>query len=328
MYLHQLFMAASAAAFLVVPETIEPDEGVFSALPFDAYAADIPSHALAQTLDVPCHGCKEPHAHINMELAVEDGTRLTLNGFELYPSADPWRGDLTATVAVGEQYQDQLLGYALAVEPVAYDQAQSLEVIKVSMRIIEVGYQFIDDIPTIDVTLIKAPTNEILVGDVRIGEPSRPACGNMLCQLKQGLDKAWKGLKTGCTKHHGQHGQHGEHGKPHAEVDGETPRPGHHAHHAHGHNWLGLLRTIVVNIALPVLTGITVGVGFAVLIMAFCSLIALLARVRRSSRKTSCPKVRPTEPADEEEKAGLMETEVDHQEPPPEYADRQRQAQM
>ncbi|KAI6785781.1 uncharacterized protein J7T54_006120 [Emericellopsis cladophorae] len=331
MFLHQILMAASAAAFLVVPETVDHGEDSFSALPFDAYTADIPAHAMSQTVDVPCSGCEGDQTHLSMELAVEDGTRLTMNGFELYPSTDPWRGDLMATVVEGEQQQDQKLGYAMAVTPMGYDEDQALEVIKVSLHIIEVGFEFIDDIPKVDITLIKAHTNEILLGDVRMEEQSRPACESMFCQVKQGIDKAWKGLKAGCNKHHGHHGHHGHHrhqGKPHAQADGERLQPGRHGHHAHAHNWLGLLKFIAIDIALPVLTLVVAGVGFALLFIGFCCFIAVVANFRRIICKSSSSKARPTEPAAEEEKTGLMETEADDQEPPPQYEGRQGHVQL
>ncbi|KAG9254939.1 uncharacterized protein F5Z01DRAFT_61548 [Emericellopsis atlantica] len=326
MILHQILMAASAAAFLVVPETIDHGEEAFSALPFNAVTGGIPVHAMSQMVDVPCRGCKGDQTHLSMELAVEDGTRLTMNGFELYPSTDPWRGDLMAAVVEGEQEEEQKLGYALAVTPMGRDDDQALEVVKISLNIIEVGFQFIDDIPKINIMLIKARNNEILLGDVHMEEQSRPACESMFCQVKQSIDKAWKGLKTGCRKHHGHHGHHG---KPHAQVDGEHPRPGRHGHHAHAHNWLGLIKFVAIDIALPVLTLVAVGVGFALLFIGFCGFIAVITNFRRIIRKSPDSKARPTEPAAEEEKTGLMEeTEADDQEPPPQYEGRQGHIQL
>lgn len=264
--LKQLALAATAASFLVVPETTQTDEEAFRALPIDAYSAtsDIPVHALSQSLDVPCANCKGKDARLSMDFAVEDGTRLLLNGYELYPSADPWHGDLTAEVVKGNgKTKNQMLGYSLAVGPQAYDDNQALEVINVSLHVIEVGGRFIEGIPTINVKLIKAHTGEVLIGAVDMVSAEQAECTDVWCRVKEGWESAWKGIKAagGCRKHKG-HG-HGHHdgkmmidgGRPH----GRPAHPGQEHHH-----WGKLMKNLAFSILLPVLTGITAGVGVAV----------------------------------------------------------------
>merc|ERR1712169_87699 len=298
--LKQLALAATAASFLVVPETTQTDEEAFRALPIDAYSAtsDIPVHALSQSLDVPCANCKGKDARLSMDFAVEDGTRLLLNGYELYPSADPWHGDLTAEVVKGNgKTKNQMLGYSLAVGPQAYDDNQALEVINVSLHVIEVGGRFIEGIPTINVKLIKAHTGEVLIGAVDMVSAEQAECTDVWCRVKEGWESAWKGIKaaSGCRKHKG---------------------------HGHGHHDGKLMKNLAFSILLPVLTGITAGVGVAVFVMGLCSFVAIIVRSRRAkcrrSRRRSL-KASPTEPAAEEEKTGLMDTVEDDVEAPPQY---------
>merc|ERR1712169_80584 len=297
--LKQLALAATAASFLVVPETTQTDEEAFRALPIDAYSAtsDIPVHALSQSLDVPCANCKGKDARLSMDFAVEDGARLLLNGYELYPSADPWHGDLTAEVVKGNgKTKNQMLGYSLAVGPQAYDDNQALKV-------------------------INAHTGEVLIGAVDMVSAEQAECTDVWCRVKEGWESAWKGIKAagGCRKHKG-HG-HGNHdgkmmidgGRPH----GRPAHPGQEHHH-----WGKLMKNLAFSILLPVLTGITAGVGVAVFVMGLCSFVAIIVRSRRAkcrrSRRRSL-KASPTEPAAEEEKTGLMDTVEDDVEAPPQY---------
>ena len=320
----QLALAATAASFLVVPETTQTDEEAFKALPIDAFSAtsDIPVHALSQTLDVPCAGCKGKDAHLSMDFAVEDGTRLLLNGYELYPSADPWHGDLTAEVVKGNgKTKNQMLGYSLAVGPQAYDDNQALEVINVGLHVIEVGGRFIEGIPTVNIKLIKAHTGEVLIGAVDMVNTEQAECTDVWCRVKEGWESAWKGIKAagGCRKHKSQgHGHHDgkmmmDGGRPH----GRPAHPGQEHHH-----WGKLMKNLAFSILLPVLTGITAGVGVAVFVMGLCSFVAIIVRSRRAkcrrTRRRSL-KASPTEPAAEEEKTGLMDTVEDDVEAPPQY---------
>jgi len=314
----QLALAATAAAFLIVPETTEA-ENEFKTLPMDVNA-EIFADAVGRTVDVPCTKCKGKDTHLSMDFAVEYGTKLTLNGYELYPSADPWHGDLTATVVKGNgKKKEQLLGYSLAVGPQAFDEQQHLEIVNVGLHIIEVGGRFIEGIPTITVKLIKAPTGEILIGDVSMQDVEQSECTDMWCRMRNGWDQAWKGLRKGCAKHMQHHG-HGHHDKVKAE--GKHP---HHGRPSHDYNWGELLKNIAVSVLLPVLTGITAGVGVAVFAMGICSFVAILVRsrrrkCRRASRRT---KTVVNEPAAEEEKTGLMDAQEDIQDAPPQYEDRQ-----
>ena len=62
--------------------------------------------------------------------------------------------------------------------------------------------------------------------------------------------------------------------------------------------------------------------------MGLCSLVAILVRSRKSRRASRRSKIVITEPAAEEEKAGLMGAEEEFEDAPPQYEDRQTNSQV
>lgn len=262
MLLNQVILAAGATAFLVVPEVTGTQDDVYSTLPFDLHDEAIPAQAVGQTIDVPCAKCKGKDTHLSMDVAVEEGTKLTLNGYELYPNADPWHGDLTADMVKSNgKAKEQLLGYSLAVGPHAYDEQQGLEVIGIGLHIIEVGGRFIEGIPTISIKAIKAPSGEILIGDIELVDSEHAGCNDFLCRVKDGLRSMFKGRKP-CGKM--ANGHHRGSQADGARVDGKRPHHDRPTFHEDRHNWGELLKNIAFSILLPVLTGITAGIGVAV----------------------------------------------------------------
>ncbi|KAI9163299.1 hypothetical protein HJFPF1_04905 [Paramyrothecium foliicola] len=318
MLLSQLLFAATAASFLVVPEAPALDEDTVTALPIDVHTFDLPPTALSQSLDLPCRRCRGQDAHLKMDFAVEDGSRLTLNGFELYPNADPWHGDLSASVVRGNgKEREQKLGYSLAVKPEGVDEVQQMEVIAVELRVIEVGNRFVDGIPSVKVKLVRAPTREILIGSLDINETAPSKCLSMWCRAKDMFGDAFKGF--GCSK--------SRHGHSMQDEPNHPPRPGHHGrppHHKAGHHrqWRHLLRNMASHIFLPVLMGITAGFGVALFAMCLCRLAIRLTSLVNGDRQLvfiRCPRrqrSRAPEFVRDEEKAALMADEE-----PPQYED-------
>jgi len=324
MLLHQLLFAATAASFLVVPDAsaLENDD-VVNALPIHAETFGLPATAFSQSLDVPCRKCRGRNTHIKMDFAVEEGSRLTLNGFELYPNADPWHGDLSASVVRGSgNEKDQKLGYSLYVEPEGVDREQQLEIVRIELRVIEVGNRFIDDIPIVQVKLVKAPTQEILIGSLDVKERTHSSeCLSTWCRAKERLDQALKGF-GGCRKpsrlpqgfHHGPQ-RTGPHRHP--------LRP--HSHNRGPHRqWTHLIRNMASHIFLPVLMGITAGFGVAIFAMCLCRLVIRLTGFVNGDRQPAlirCTRRRRArvhqELARDEEKAALMEEQEPRQDDEP-----------
>lgn len=278
MLYQQLFLAATAAAFLVVPEAPESDREIISTLPFpiDATDADGVSLMSWNHLSVPCMKCQGEDTRIELDFAVEDETRLTVNGFELYPSADPWHNDLTASVMSGESTTEQKLGYGLFVKPELLDTEGHLSLVPIDLQIVEVGGAFVTgNVPKVTVKLIKAPSGAIIIGNVEMEEPADVEVpgpsASALYRLKEKVEEFFKKLSSGCGRHK-QHGGEEEEERMHMYEGKQEGRPfrhdyphAHHHHHGHHrHHWGRLLKNIAANIVLPVLAGITAGVGVAV----------------------------------------------------------------
>ncbi|CAM1501709.1 Fc.00g036930.m01.CDS01 [Cosmosporella sp. VM-42] len=347
--LKPLLLAASVAALVIVPDLSEADEDIFRALPIDEMSAALP---LAMGIEVPCKQCRGRDTHLQLDFAVEEETRLMLNGFELYPDADPWRGDLTAEVAKGNgKSRERRLGYSLAVKPGAVDEDQHFEIIDVDLRVIEVGNLFVEGIPTVKVTLIKAAAGEIIIASVELDKSDQNGndkkCTSMLCRFEKLFGDTWRGVKgshKGCggmqvhgdakgdRKHpHGKSGHKNGGHKNGGHMNGDHKNGGHkmggHHHHTGDndkedlhHSWGKMFKTVTSYIFLPVLMGITAGVGVAILAMFAGSIIFRISRLVRCDGcegSEGCPeKAAVTEFIEhEEEKSGL----VTNQEPPPQY---------
>lgn len=281
MLVKQLALAATAAAFIVVPEISEGDEGIFRALPIESSGEpfEYPPSAMAQTIEVPCRQCRGRDTHLEMAFAIRDSQQLVLNDFELYPNADPWHGDLVASVVSnghnGKVKEDRL-GYSLAVRPEAMDDDQHFEVIAVDLRIIEVGSRFVEGVPAVKVKLLKAPGGDIVIGSVNVdeessGEPSGDACATLWCRVHGFFDDAVKDLKDlkkgfakgGCSKvHHGHHQQQHTSPAPHEDEELGQDQVEHEKDRVH-HPWAHMMTNFTSYIFIPILMGITAGVGVA-----------------------------------------------------------------
>lgn len=340
MRLDLLPFAAKASAFLVVPElseTTTPDEGAFKALPIDATTNAIPVTAASQSLHVPCRQCRGHDTTLRFDFEVQEETRLLLNGFELYPNADPWNDDLVAAVSTnGADAEDEKLGYALGLRWDGIDEKQGMELLGVNIRVVEVGKRFVQGVPPVNVQLVVGPKGELFIANVKMEEDithndDEPECESMWCRMSELWGNMFKG-SFGCHRAHKQ-GVHNAvkaaigHGHgPNASTDGK--HGGHKAHHGpyrhhgqyhHGHGHYGkLVKNLASHIFLPVIMGITAGVGVAALAMLVCSAMfrmvsIILGRDSRESLDDSMDVVIVEE--QDEEKRGL----VRYQSPPPEY---------
>ncbi|KAJ6443955.1 alcohol dehydrogenase superfamily, zinc-containing [Purpureocillium lavendulum] len=339
MQLKPLAFAAAAAAMLIVPETSEAGEDIFKALPIQADTLAVPTSALSQTVKVPCSQCKGKDSQLKLDFNVEGGSRLMLNGFELYPTADPWNGDLSAVVAQANgQEKEQRLGYSLSIEPEAVDLDLHLQLINTELRVIEVGSRFVEGVPTVKVQLIKAADGEIAIANVALIDSPVSGCSTMLCRARQQVEEMLRTLKgfkgKGCGRHRNKgHPHHpgakhngDAHGSgvapPHGGRPHHRPHPPHHHLRPHHHDWRKLMKNVASHIFLPVLMGITAGVGVAVCAMVLCSVIVKVTRLATCRRAGArCCRRRQSVPRQDSdiEKVGLMEES--HEEPPPQYRD-------
>ncbi|KAI5464516.1 hypothetical protein BGZ63DRAFT_377912 [Mariannaea sp. PMI_226] len=318
MLVNRLLLAASVAtALLVLPDTSDNKDGIFRTLPVDTKTYDVPTNALTQSLELPCRKCRGHGSHLKLDFRVEDSTRLVLNGFELYPNADPWQGDLIASVVREDgESVDRRLGYGLAIRPMGIDEDQKLELIGLELLIIEVGDRFIDNVPPVSVKLIKSLSGEILIGSIDLIEYSiadtDDSCSSAWCRVSGVLGHYWNGLKSkfkgtsckGMQSHHKVHKGHKGHQKDHHKGHrhgkhksghenkvkhhgDKTHHHGHYGHHGykhhhHGHSW-SVVKHVVSYIFLPIIIGMTAGVAVAVYVSFLsiaCTAIVELTRCR------------------------------------------------
>lgn len=278
MLLKQLAFAATAAAFVIVPELSEADDNIFKALPIHAEPLSLPLPTESHKISVPCKQCEGKNSNLQLSFDVVDHTRLLLNGFEVYPNADPWHGDLAAAVeSTDRESSKQKLGYSLAITPEAMDKDSYIQLLDVELRVIEVGNQFVDSVPVVNVKLVKAPSGDIAMVQVDTSSAKASNCHSMACHAKEIMGEAFKAMKgfkpfKGCHRrpHHGKDkGQHKSNpNRPQSDdaPDGHHkhhPHPHHHAHGNHRHEWGRLITNLAAQIFLPVLMGITAGVGVA-----------------------------------------------------------------
>ncbi|KAL7621151.1 hypothetical protein AAE478_008467 [Parahypoxylon ruwenzoriense] len=350
-------------AILLPPEISESDKDIVSTLPVPVEAdINIPKIAEAQTLKLKCPGCPvriahhgqgmalatDIPSHLELDFSIEpsDGAdRLMLNGFELYPNADPFRNSLTAAVQPdyalrpmkrpphfkGPRPQSvQTLGFGMQTSPIAKNEEDSLELIMVELDIIEVGDVFVAGIPNVQIKLVKTPSGKLMIGEIATASTEtmqnnpmdkQEECTTLLCKWKAVIMQKLASLRLhkGC-------GGRPAHAKVHTQSEEDGSRQGHHHQHEHGHhqkNWGLLFRNIASHILLPVAIGILAGVAASILGMMVGTFIVFLWRLvvrpagsRRHHRHGHHHKASRHEVAADDEKSGLMTHEEEVDTPP------------
>lgn len=294
-------LAVATQAFLVPPEVSESEVKAANALPVEAYV--VPDH---QLLNLTCPGCPlvfrgkhgfakiktDRASHLELAFAVDhelDHDRLFVNNFEIYPSSDPFRSALGASLVpddVGRRHMKHRkthkssppsrLGFSLQVHPVAENKEQGLQLISLDLQIIEVGSMFVDGIPNVHVGLVKDSNGRLAIGSIGTTESqtlgSTPGgnqgeCTTLLCKwvtimkdklshMKSGKNCA--GMKSGAAEG-SQHGYHGHHNH-HDNQNNHGARPDGTEYRHHRHSWGLLFKSIAAHILLPVAVGIIAGV--------------------------------------------------------------------
>lgn len=329
-------MAAAATAFVIIPEMTENDENIFKTLPVDNPGSElsygIPESAFDQSISVPCGDCRGRHTNLRLDFTIEDETRLLLNGFELYPDADPWSGELQATVSSGHRRaKSKKLGYSLAVYPKAVAKQDKMELIEVDLKIIEVGTRFVDGVPAVRVELIRAPGGSLAMSTVNVDQAVAAPCTTIWCRAKELADKLWaqaqemKGCGKAATlepdsKPVGMTSS--DYGLPGTEHTTEITEPTMPSRD----EWRHLLKSIAGHIIMPIVMGVTAGVAVALYVLthhllqlhtniislALCiqsmarRLSSFIRRQRDGERRSKSCKTLCNEHPTTEEKAQLM----------------------
>ena len=333
-------LAATANAFMIVPEISTADSDIVEALPF----VEAQTIGQSQTLKLDCPGCpvkiRHHDGHRASKMDVANHLELTfsidtagevdsllVNDFQLYPTSASWYKTLRAPQVLditsmatkhpqkGQPAMPQL-GYTLGIRPVPTEaDDQHLSLVEVDLQIIEVGYSFNDAIPAVSLKLIETPSGKLMIASIDVVKPeeetSKPAgaaeeeCQNVFCSWRQSIVKGFKSMAPQCHKGHGH--AHAQHRKP--------------GHYKHRHTWGRLLQNITWSIVLPVLIGLVAGVSVALIGMMMGTLVVFIWRlvfrrqtpwVRRQCRRRgghACHKADEDGAALAAEKASLMENQ-------------------
>ncbi|KAI8957556.1 hypothetical protein F5Y11DRAFT_339232 [Daldinia sp. FL1419] len=355
-------LAALSNAFLLPPDISESDKDIITTLPVPVKVdATLPSVAESQNLKLKCPGCPVhiPHhgkvkimndipSHLELDFSVvpsDDADRLMVNGFELYPNADPFRNTLTATVRPdvlhrqmkkrphfkGKGPQPQTLGFGLQTRPIAKSEEDSLELIEVQLDIIEVGDVFVNNIPNVQIKVVKTPTGKLMLGEIKTVDTTvannpmdkQAECATLICKWKAIIAQKLAGLRfhKGCGGRPA-HAMVHDHAKGNEEAKVEEPQEPHHGHRQK--NWGLLFKNIASHILLPVAVGILAGITACILGMIAGTFAVFLWRAvvrrghtrRHHHRHGHHHKASHAEAVVNDEKSGLMANQEDADAPP------------
>ncbi|KAG6106690.1 hypothetical protein E4U13_007329 [Claviceps humidiphila] len=304
-------LAATAAALVILPELSDPDESMFRTLPHVDKVSSRPIFEDAHVVSVPCAQCDGANRNLRLGFRVVDGTRLLVNGLELYPRAER---------AMASKVNSQRLGYSLSVvrqSVGAGAAAAKMQLLDVELRVLEVGDRFVEGVPAVNVKLFRGLHEEMKIADVAVAASRFSGCHSMACRAKEGMADAWRALKE-VRPLRGCHGRGRGRGRGRGQHHSQTSAllqsgSGDRFPQIHEQEWRPLLTHIAAQIFLPVLMGMTAGVGVALLAMAVCSLFCRLAASVRGKRTMTIANEEDTS----FEKARLM----DPAELPPQYED-------
>ncbi|KAI2464643.1 hypothetical protein F4781DRAFT_412419 [Annulohypoxylon bovei var. microspora] len=369
MQLTSIIAAAGLAAYttnalLLPPEVSEADNRLATTLPVPI-SADFANDA--RRLKLKCPGCEvrlPPHhrmtdtakdvvRYLELDFSIEptgSADRLMLNGFELYPNADPFRSSLAAVVLLdthrktkrpmhskGPQPEAaQALGFGMQTRPISSPEEDSFELVMIDLDIIEVDNVFLDGIPNVQIKLVKTPTGQLMIGDIETTDSEmkqhnpmdkQEECTTFLCKWKAIVMQKLASLrlhKGGC----GGHRTHAK-GSGQAKQDGAiNVRPSVGDSHPPSHrerNWGLLFKNIASHILLPVAIGLLAGVAASILGMMVGTFVVFLWRVvarrgssRRHHRHGHHHKASHAEAALHDEKSGLM-AHAEEDDVPPVY---------
>lgn len=176
-----------AAALPVIPVALNLESLSRHDAPVDN-AVFPPPFSTERTVRLPCSQCPGNEPELHVTLTIEDGERLTLNGFEVYPQIDPWRYDLVGRLYDSDGLSDQQkLGYTIASTLISATGDKKLKVTDVSIRIIEFGSLHVGEIPAIVVRLVNMPTGRTIMGNVEVQPRDSQQCATASCHLQQKL---------------------------------------------------------------------------------------------------------------------------------------------
>jgi len=355
-------MASLSQAFLLPPQISKASDAltkaandVISALPFDD-AATIDG----EVLNLKCTGCPVPVTDVagnklwlkdidsvlplNFTITHEEVDKLSLNGVQIYPSRDFPLAALTAPMVVkspkaaaGETPQDVRIGYELTVRPVAKSVQDQLELIDVHFQVVEIADVFVDDLPSVEMKLLKTPSGKLMIGNLESGpttnpayrEDSEQACNTLVCQFKAAVGDRISKMKPsfkGCGNK-GMSNPHGPSSDARLQHHGGPPHG--HGGHRHSHHAFGglfrFLRGIAMHVLIPISIGVIAGIVTSFIGMLVGQFLVFLWRTFYRRGQIGYASIEVTDEDDDSDTdydyGDETKSFIQHQGPPPVYED-------
>lgn len=271
---------------------------------------------------------------LRFDIAQEDHV-LNLNGAQLYP---PPFNNLVAPFSTYQVHSDldlaqlkehpELASPALRISALRYTvqsaqtvDASGADIIPLTFHIEELEGQKVN-VPSLDINLLKDSEGRLIIlsvdtlsaktEDVGPKEEESKECMEwpLLCKWKSIVAEKVHRMKSSMAK-----GCHRGHGKLSHPDRPKHPHHGHHGHHGHRHNrWHKFHR--VLNIIIPVVIGIGVGMATYVLGWAIGAVIALAWFTFRGSRNQYNIVVQDEEQADKDTEKQVYQGEAELEAPP------------
>jgi hypothetical protein len=334
-------LAAISDAFLLPPNVSPNDNELINTLPVENIV-----EADGRTMELPCRGCSvnvhdldgkmhtvDTTSSLQLKFVVDHNTpddRLFLNGLQIYPldtHSKSFMDALTAPQMIDSspfEVAKPKLGYSLQIQPRPHSDKDQLDLVSITLEIVEVGGKFVDGIPSVELELLRMPSNKLIIADVNVSSPADAGkeCTNIVCKLRAIVADRLSKLKGGCSKSRpsGAAGSHSSRPRPHHQGGHPRPHGPHRTHHRHRHHTLArFLRSVVLHILIPITVGVVAGVTASLVGMAVGHLAIFIWRALfRRGGKGAYSKVQhedvSVEEGDDESKSFL-----EHQSAPPSY---------
>lgn len=345
--------ATLTQAFLLPPSASvsNADIDIITSLPFeDAAQAD------SLNLNLKCTGCPlaTPHGWVagvdnklQLDLSINHGDvdTLLINGLEIYPPRDLSLDVLMAPQVSSDASNFVRLGYELRIDGGSVSQAaihtekSQLELVNISLQVVEIGDKFVDGLENVHIKLLKAPSGKLTILALKTAPTMNPIinpsdnakdCTTLICKWRAIVANRLSSIKPskGCGKKAGSKHDSSASGKQYNH-HGSRPHRGHHGPHRHHHmkhhgiaKFFLALQNVAIHVLIPIFIGLAVGMTASLVGMLVGNVIISVWRLAyRRGHKGTSSRIQHEEVANAMQKDAEKIPFLSPEAPPPQYAD-------
>jgi hypothetical protein len=309
------------------------------------------------SLDLKCTGC--PLAtpggwvagidnELQLDLSILHGEvdTLSLNGLEIYPPRDLSTHVLMAPQTSSDGSNFVRLGYELRIdhgfvdaEPGIDSSKNQLELVDISLQVVEIGDQFVNGLDNVGIQLLKTPAGKLMVASLRTAPTMNPVinpsenekeCATLICEWRAVVANRLSSIKPtkGCGKKAGsKHGKFA--GGQQNNRHGSHPHGGYHGRHRHHHmkhhgiaRFFLAMQNVAIHVLIPIFIGLAVGMTASMIGMLVGNVIISIWRlVYRQAHKGAYSKIQPQSTVEAGEKVEEKKPFLSYEGSPPLYED-------